>query len=109
MGLWQAHKGTSGPGAESSHRSTVCRAATGPQSTPILAAAVEAEVAKEDIDVAVDRLPNSVLQLKVMVPQKQVAKAWSGAIKRYAKDLVLEGFRKGKKAWPHAPASHELH
>lgn len=103
LGFWQAHKGTSGTGAESSHRSTVCRAATGLQSTPILAAAVDAEVLKEDIDVSVDRLPNSVLQLKVVVPQKQVAKAWSGAIKRYAKDLVLEGFRKGKKACTRRP------
>jgi hypothetical protein len=81
-----------------SHRSTgVCRAATGGQSKSIMAAAVEAEVMKEVLNVSEKILPGSVVELEVVVPQKQVAKAWNQAIKHFAKNLVMEGFRKGKK------------
>ena len=95
--------GASVPTAETSvaHRgSGICRAAAGATSSPVAAAAVEAEVMKEDLAVSENMLPGGVVELKVKVPQKQVAKAWSQAIKFYAKNLVMEGFRKGKKARP---------
>lgn len=82
----------------STHKSsTVCRAATGSQSAPALVTAVEAEVVKEDIVVTEQKLPGGVLELTITVPEKHTTKAWNAAIKYFAKNLVLEGFRKGKK------------
>lgn len=60
---------------------------------------------KEDLSISETVLPGCVVELTVVVPQKQVAKAWSQSIKYFAKNLVMEGFRKGKKACPVPPAA----
>jgi hypothetical protein len=38
------------------------------------------------------------MKVTIVVPQKQVAKAWSQAIKHFAKKINVRGFRAGRKA-----------
>lgn len=66
---------------------------------------------KKDLQVSAERLPGSNLEVTIVVPQKQVAKAWSQALKHIAKDIDLKGFRKGKKVrliFPDIFVSHTL-